>query len=199
VIGLEAFNSLAGENLTRETFLDALNVRASPSETGRHVRLNTKVYDVNKRLYANRLSEAIAASIPQSYGEKRNENQQPFHKAREHGAAEEVEFIAMQMRIEEEKREEEEQRLLRAEAARAAAEEQRRLQAEAATAMAEEQRRLQAEEAATAMAEEQRRLLERLQKLLQAQGKIAVLSINSTAGVEEQEDEGDEKDKMTDC
>jgi hypothetical protein len=34
---------------------------------------------------------------------------------------------------------------------------------------------------------------------LQAQGKIAVLSINSTAGVEEQEDEGDEKDKMTDC
>jgi hypothetical protein len=98
VIGLAAFKTLVSNESPREILMSALNLRASPSQTGQQMRINERRY-LKKTLYGIQFEKAIPASIPYSHGEKKQQYPVAFHEARELTDDEKREFMDFQRKL----------------------------------------------------------------------------------------------------
>jgi hypothetical protein len=78
-IGMEAFQSMTEYPSARKILFDALDFYSSPSNIGRHVRLNQDVYLLDQTLYQDRLQAAIRSSTYFHYGRRKQQTSKPFH------------------------------------------------------------------------------------------------------------------------
>jgi hypothetical protein len=99
VVGLAAFKSLASDKPTREIFMSSLNLRASPSQTGLQMRINSRRYLDEQTLYGDKIETAISAAIPYSHGQEKRRLLEPFHKARDLTDAEKDKFKSFQRNL----------------------------------------------------------------------------------------------------
>jgi cell division septation protein DedD len=106
VIGLKGFKSLVRKPDTRELFMNMLNLRLSPSQTGSYVKVNPTVYPPSTTLYGDQLSEAICSAAPHTYDEDMKRRLRIFHQDQQNDPVKEALFVERQEQLERKRQQE---------------------------------------------------------------------------------------------